>query len=138
MGTTREKQGEQYLKPNPTLSRIHLTQYATIFFTRSKGRSKCSQCTEHDKQQHNHHSFSHNLHHAITNMLNNILRIGRAISICERIVAAFGTSWKRRDLAIAQMQEQPGEKFVASVSIKQNDLCTYYNYSFTLKRKYIF
>ena len=71
-------------------------------------------------------------------MLNNILRIGRAISICERIVAAFGTSWKRRDLAIAQMQEQPGEKFVASVSIKQNDLCTYYNYSFTLKRKYIF
>ena len=79
--------------------------------------------------------FGHNLHLAITNTLNNIPRIGRAIGICKKIVAAFGTSWKRRrDLAIAQVQEQPGEKFknLASVSIKQNDLRTYFNYSFIL------
>ncbi len=63
--------------------------------------------------------FGHNLHLAITNTLNHILRIGRALGICKKIVAAFGLSWKRRrDLTAAQVQDEPGQKFknLASVS----------------------
>jgi hypothetical protein len=63
--------------------------------------------------------FGHNLHLAITNTLNHIPRIGRALGICKKIVAAFGLSWKRRrDLTAAQVQDEPGQKFknLASVS----------------------
>ena len=63
--------------------------------------------------------FGHNLHLAITNTLNHIPRIGRALGICKKIVAAFGLSWnRRRDLTAAQVQDEPGQKFknLASVS----------------------
>lgn len=65
--------------------------------------------------------FGHNLHLAITNTMKNNPRVQRALGVSKKIVAAFGTSWKRRrDLAAAQVQEEPGQKFknLSSVGIE--------------------
>ncbi|CAB4038869.1 zinc finger BED domain-containing 1-like, partial [Paramuricea clavata] len=55
--------------------------------------------------------FGHNLHLAITNTLSKKTRVSHALGICKKVVAAFGTSWKRRrNLEAAQVQEEPGKK----------------------------
>lgn len=63
--------------------------------------------------------FGHNLHLAITNTLAKESRVKRSLGTCKKIVAAIGTSWKRRrDMTAAQLQEEPGQKVkqLASVS----------------------
>ncbi|CAB3997504.1 zinc finger BED domain-containing 1-like [Paramuricea clavata] len=62
--------------------------------------------------------FGHNLHLAITNTLANKTRTTCALKVCKKVVAAFGTSLKkRRDLAAAQLQEEPGQKVKQLASI---------------------
>ena len=56
---------------------------------------------------------------AITNTLANESRVKRSLGTCKKIVAAIGTSWKRRrDMTAAQLQEEPAQivKQLASVS----------------------
>ena len=62
--------------------------------------------------------FGHNLHLAITNTLANESRVKRSLGTCKKIVAASGTSWKRRgDMTAAQLQEESGQKVKQLVSV---------------------
>lgn len=104
---------------NDMLTHWKLSASKQIAITTDNGSNIKKACQ--DNEWTNVPCFGHNLHLAITNTLKNNPRVQRALGVSKKIVAAFGTSWKRRrDLAAAQVQEEPGQKFknLTSVSMK--------------------
>ncbi len=103
----------------------HTAKHLTI--TSDNGSNIKKACK--DNEWRNVPCFGHNLHLAITSTLKNKPRVQRALGVSKKIVAAFGTSWKRRkDLAAVQVQEEPGQKFknLTSVSMPNETKIEYF------------
>ena len=49
-------------------------------------------------------------------------KVSCALGICKRVVSVFAMSWKsqsRRELTVAQLQEEPGQKVKKLVSVSK-------------------
>ena len=102
---------------NDILSYWKLDETKQVAITTDNGANVKKACK--DNSWTNVSCFGHNLHLAITNTLANESRVKRSLGTCKKIVAAIGTSRKRRrDMTAAQLQEEPGQKVkqLASVS----------------------